>query len=129
MKDLTFDEMAIVIALHNTLYNKKHFSICTVDTAGKVLGINMNTRKEYDGLNTLHCVDYKDMGPEMTQELRRRVLDLVPEHIKDYVLRRAGLPASDEGCVERDVTPPDQEHEEPPKKSARLLSIFSKNKG
>jgi hypothetical protein len=45
-----------------------HFSICTIDTICKMLGVKPD-REAYEILHTLHCVDYNQMPPQLLQAL------------------------------------------------------------
>lgn len=45
-----------------------HFSICTIDTIAKMLGVKPE-REAYQILHTLHCVDYNQMAPALLNEL------------------------------------------------------------
>lgn len=53
----------------NEMLKGGHFSICTIDKAAKVLGLNRPSGEAYDMLNALHCVDFANMPQELYQEL------------------------------------------------------------
>jgi hypothetical protein len=45
-----------------------HFSICTIDDILKLTG-SVPRGQDYNLLHALHCVDYKDMPPELLRGL------------------------------------------------------------
>jgi hypothetical protein len=56
-------QMAAIAAL-NKMMKQGHFSICTIDSVGKALGVSVQC-ESYSILSTLHCVDFLDMPPEL----------------------------------------------------------------
>ena len=56
-------QMAAMAAL-NKMMKQGHFSICAIDSVGKVLGVSVQC-ESYSILNALHCVDFSDMQPEL----------------------------------------------------------------
>jgi len=78
MTDLTeFQSRAATVAVVKML-GGKHFNICDLDALATTLG-----RKEqmggvdYSALRGLHCVDWADMGPELSQMTREKCLELL----------------------------------------------------
>lgn len=71
----------VVTAALNELFDKKHFSICRLDS---VLEVMNGTRRSdaYRLLSTLHCVDYAAMTPD----LRERIPALVNEALRPPVV-------------------------------------------
>lgn len=60
-----------VMAAHaalTKLVSSGHFSICTIDTIAKMLGV-VPEREAYQILHTLHCVDYNQMPAALLSEL------------------------------------------------------------
>jgi len=60
-------KMAAQAAIKQML-RQKYFSICTIDNILKMTNGKPN-REDYQILNTLHCVDYGDMPPELLRGL------------------------------------------------------------
>ena len=58
------------------------FSICQLDKLADLLGRKWAcSGPDYKALSNLHCVDYADMGPELTMQVRQKsveILGLVP---------------------------------------------------
>lgn len=81
----TFERMALQTALKN-LFDAGHFSICTIDNMLKVTRTVPNGRV-YQSLRLLHCVDYKDMPPELLRELP----NMVAEIFKGPLLEAPGM--------------------------------------
>lgn len=64
-------QLAAMTALNETLAGN-HFSICAIDNAGKLLGVNPKG-EAYDTLHALHCIDYA----KMPRQLREAIPDLI----------------------------------------------------
>lgn len=64
---------AVVEQALRTLFEAKHFSICSVDNLAALLGSNAQQHPDYKALRCLHCVNYADMKPEILAELPGRV--------------------------------------------------------
>lgn len=62
----------------NKMLKDKHFSICTVTDVAKLLGIHCR-KESYDILNTLHCVNYSDMSPQMRKAIPALIADALGE--------------------------------------------------
>lgn len=58
-----------------TMFEGKHFSICTIDDALKALKISP-IQSQYDALRPLHCVDFSSMTPALREELLIRTMAL-----------------------------------------------------
>lgn len=66
-------EVAVTKMLSGT-----HFSICDLDKLAKLLGRStFMAGPDYHALSSLHCVDWADMGPELTQHVRSKCLELL----------------------------------------------------
>ncbi|WP_454752197.1 hypothetical protein [Cupriavidus necator] len=72
MTDL--EQKAIEAALRK-MFAQGHFSICTIDTCLKLLGIPQGG-KSYQLLHTLHCVSYADMDRDLAQAIPGLIADL-----------------------------------------------------
>lgn len=71
---------AVIVAL-NDMVKKGHFSICTIDSCARLLGIQVRGSEAYNLLNTMHCVDFAAMPANIKQvmpELIREVLNMEP---------------------------------------------------
>lgn len=64
----------------NHMMSKGHFDICTIDSVGKLLGVDPRG-EAYDILRPLHCIDWAQM-PEQLKEavpsLIQRCLGVAP---------------------------------------------------
>lgn len=68
------DEVKVLAATTalNAMFAGKHFNICVIDRAAKVLGVKVH-QESYDVLHALHCIDWH----EMPADLREAVPGLV----------------------------------------------------
>lgn len=102
-----FQQRACAVAVVKML-NGKHFSICDLDA----LAVTMDRKafmagKDYSALRGLHCVDWADMGPELTRLTREKCLELL------------GLPATT-----IDMIKPVKDSEPPAEPAKRLRLAF-----
>lgn len=107
MDNLTeFQQRACAVGLVKLL-SAKHFSICDLDALAKAMGRESSLAgKDYASLRAVHCVDWADMGPELTTMVREKCFELL------------GLPqAALEGVCKREA-PAEKAHE--PAKRLRL---------
>lgn len=100
-------QLAAMTALNEMLAGS-HFSICTIDKVGKLLGVNPKG-EAYDTLHTLHCIDYskmparlRDAIPELIRQclgveaiyrfttLQREVVEVAPERRRGGLMRLIG---------------------------------------
>lgn len=78
MNDLTeFQQRACAVAVVKML-NGKHFSVCDLDSIAKTMGREAALAgRDYAALRSVHCVDWADMGPELTRMTREKCLELL----------------------------------------------------
>lgn len=78
MNDLTeFQQRACAVAVVKML-NGKGFSICDLDAIAKTMGREAALAgRDYAALRSVHCVDWADMGPELTRMTRDKCLELL----------------------------------------------------
>jgi len=78
MNDMTeFQQRAAAIALVQMFQNKS-FSICSLDAIAKTMGrTTAMAGRDYAALRTLHCVDWTDMGPDLTRMTQEKCLELL----------------------------------------------------
>ena len=78
MNNLTeFQQRAAAMALVKMLKGK-HFSICDLDKLADLLGRKAACAgPDYKALHNLHCVDYGDMEPELTQQVREKCVEIL----------------------------------------------------
>lgn len=78
MNDMTeFQQRAAAVALVKML-NGKSFSICDLDSIAKTMGREASLAgKDYAALRALHCVDWADMGPDLTRMVGEKCLELL----------------------------------------------------
>lgn len=111
MTDL--EQKAIEAALRK-MFAQGHFSICTIDTCLKLLGVPQGG-KSYQLLHALHCVNYADMDRELAQAIPGLIADI----FQGVVLDVAGLAPGGEIYAAREVVV------EPSKTPRRgLLQLF-----
>lgn len=61
--------MAANHALNEMLTKRGYFDICTLDKVLRNMGIQAQCGKSYGILNSLHCMDYKDMPDELRRSI------------------------------------------------------------
>jgi len=76
----------IAIAALNKMFENGHFSICTIDSVSKMLGVTPDI-EAYTLLRPLHCVDFA----KMSKELRARVPGLIQQALSGEQLFRFEL--------------------------------------
>lgn len=78
MNELTeFQQRAAAVALVKMLKGK-HFSICDLDKLADLLGRKgACTGPDYKALSNLHCVDYGDMGSDLTLQVRQKCVEIL----------------------------------------------------
>lgn len=70
-------EFEVVQSALKKLFDESHFSICTVDKIGALIGTNPQKHPGYKWLNALHCVHYSEMSQSVRDELPRRVMEVL----------------------------------------------------
>lgn len=90
MNDLTeFQQRACAVGVVKML-NGKSFSICDLDALAKTMGReNMLAGKDYGALRAVHCVDWADMGPELSRMVKEKCFELlgIPQEAIDAACR------------------------------------------
>ena len=78
MNDLTeFQQRAVAVAFVKML-SGKHFNICELDALAKTLNrTDQCAGRDYSALRGLHCVDWADMGPELTRMTREKCIEIL----------------------------------------------------
>ena len=72
-----FQQRAAAVALVKML-SGKHFSICDLDKLADLLGRRSSCGgPDYKALQNLHCVDFSDMGPELTHQVRKKCIEIL----------------------------------------------------
>lgn len=77
------------------MFMGQHFSICDLDAIAKTVGRQgFLAGRDYDALRALHCINWADMGPELTQMVRQKCLDLLglPPEVIDVLTPEAATP-------------------------------------
>jgi len=106
-----FEKEAVITALKK-MFKGSHFNICTFDKCTEIAGVIPNGR-DYNALSALHCVDWKDMSPDLRNEVYQRTIDT-------FQLRGFDLPLLDMVFNEGSKS---FELKRPPKKSLRMRLI------
>ena len=73
-----FDAEVLKVAIKNIFAEKKHFSICELESCFKLAGIDM-PKELQRSLRPLHCVDYSDMPKGMKEEMITRTLQAMQD--------------------------------------------------
>ena len=104
----------VELALDKLFNEKGYFSICTVDTLAKTLGVNCASHREYKYLSTLHCVDYADMSDELKAKLPAMVMAVLSGRFDTGLMALTmaalatgevkGLPNTEDDCPTRVLT-------------------------
>lgn len=78
MEGLTeFQQRACAMGVVKMLGGKS-FSICDLDALAKTMGREqLMAGKDYAALRAVHCVDWADMGPELTTMVREKCFELL----------------------------------------------------
>lgn len=78
MKDLTeFQQRATAVAVVKMLKGN-HFSICDLQKIAETIGReDALGGRDYAALQSLHCVNWADMGPELARQTREKCLELL----------------------------------------------------
>lgn len=82
-----FQQRAAAVALNKLLTNK-HFSISDLRAIAKTMGREAHLAgRDMAALESLHCVDYADMGPKLVEMVREKCLEMlgIPSDIIDEV--------------------------------------------
>jgi hypothetical protein len=91
MNELTeFQQRACAVGVVKLL-NAKHFNICDLEALAKTMGREqMMAGKDHAALRAVHCVDWADMGPELTTMVREKCFELLglPQAAIDSVCKR-----------------------------------------
>lgn len=103
-----FQQRAAAAAVTKML-QAKHFSICDLQAVAKTMGREQSLAgRDYAALQSLHCVDWVDMGPDLARMTREKCFELL------------GLPAvTVEAAVPRN-------NEKPADQARRLTLAFWK---
>lgn len=78
MQEMTeFQSRAAAAAVMKMLQGK-HFSICDLQAVAKTMGREQHLAgRDYAALQSLHCVDWADMGPDLARMTREKCLELL----------------------------------------------------
>ncbi len=91
MESLTeFQQRACAVGVVKMLSGKS-FSICDLDALAETMGRKQQMAgKDYAALRAVHCVDWADMGPELTTMVREKCFELLglPQAALEGVCKR-----------------------------------------
>lgn len=82
-----FQQRAAAVALMK-LFTNKHFSVSDLRSIAKTLGRDVHLAgRDMAALESLHCVDYADMGPKLVEMVKEKCLEIlgIPSDIIDAV--------------------------------------------
>lgn len=74
MNQPSFEHAVLEQALKK-LFGDSHFSICTLDKIGELIGVNPKAHGNYRFLHALHCVDYSSMSDAIKNQLQHKVME------------------------------------------------------
>lgn len=89
-----FQSRAFALGVVN-LFRKKHFSICDFDNLLELSGRkNECTKADRNSLALLHCVEWSDMGKDLTTATREKCLEILglPPETIDMVVEKPASP-------------------------------------
>lgn len=99
MSDLSLlTKQAAVVAINKVL-TAKRFDICTVREVAELLGGDTNCQ-EFSILRTIHCVEYKEMPPNM----RESIPELIAICMKRPDVFQFAIPEAEETIIDVDFT-------------------------
>lgn len=91
MDNLTeFQQRACAVGVVKML-SGTNFSVCDLDALGKAMGRQSALAgKDYEALRSVHCVNWADMGPELTTMVREKCFEMLglPQAAIDSVCRK-----------------------------------------
>lgn len=82
-----FQQRAASAALVKML-NGKNFNICDLDSIAKTIGAESALAgKDYAALRSVHCMDWSDMGPDLSRMVKEKCLEMIglPPHVVEEV--------------------------------------------
>lgn len=84
-------EAAVLEQAIKKIFTGRHFSICDVDDAAELLGVNPKQHPNYKLLNALHCVHFSDMSKEILNGLQEKVAECLRPTFHPAMLTKAIL--------------------------------------
>lgn len=78
-------------ALLNKMFSGRSFSVCDLDKAGDLIGVNPGACQHYKTLNALHCVNFADMNEELRQSLPLLVMECLRPTFRPNLMAKALL--------------------------------------
>lgn len=70
-----FHKQAALLGLKK-MFEGKHFSICVVKEALTIIGGHLSSKDEA-AMRALHCIDFKDMSPDLRKMLFVKVMEVL----------------------------------------------------
>lgn len=72
-----FQQRAASAAVMKMLQGR-HFNVCDLQAVAKTMGREqMLSGRDYAALQSLHCIDWADMGPDLARMTREKCLELL----------------------------------------------------
>jgi hypothetical protein len=85
-----FQQQACAVALQE-MFTSSYFDVCVIQHVADTLNLRENLGgADYHALRTLHCVHWTTMGPDLTQQVREKCLELLgisPETVNIMYLK------------------------------------------
>ena len=78
MSELTEFQQRAVAAGIVKLFARKHFDVCDFDALTQIMGRESQAGgKDRASLRLVHCMDWADMGPDLTRQVREKCLEIL----------------------------------------------------
>jgi hypothetical protein len=78
MNQLTEFQQRACSAAVTKMIGGKHFSVCDLSSNAKVMGReSFLAGRDYAALQSVHCVDWADMGSDLTNMTREKCLEIL----------------------------------------------------
>ena len=99
MTEITeFQQRSAAVAL-TKMFRETYFSVSTLDAIAVVLGRKAHCAgPDYEALRALHCVNWADMGPDLTRMAKEACLQVLglPSSVVDAVATERETPRTSE---------------------------------
>lgn len=92
---LTEFQMGCIETGIKKLLKANSFSICTLDSIAKAIGVNPEQHPNYKFLRTLHCVDYASMPEVVIKNLQNQIMEcLMPRFSPELMVKAMKIEGS-----------------------------------
>jgi hypothetical protein len=91
MNDISPFQQAAAGAALVSMFQKKHFSVCDLDSIAETIGKKSQCAgRDYAALRALHCMDWKDMPSGLPDQVRQKCLEILglPAEVIEVLTKR-----------------------------------------